>query len=227
MSENIPEKIKSYCELCGVGNIEKFIEDCSLLKKILTSENKKYNLTRIREDSDYWNKHIADSLSVVSAFPELKENNYKIADVGCGAGFPSLVLAIAFKNLKLTAIDSIQKKTNFVQLAAKQLELNNLDVIWGRARELKINEQFDYVTARAVAEPIKIFKECRKFINQNGKIIIFQTPKTQTAPVDILNKWTKKYSFTWDKTDELILPGGDKRLFIYAVQNSKNTASIN
>ena len=211
------EKIKSYCEQCGVVNIEKFIDDCSILKEVLLSENKKYNLTRIREDTDYWNKHIADSLSIARSFPELRDKHLKLADVGCGAGFPSLVLAIAFKNLKITAIDSIQKKTNFVEFAAQQLGLENLSVTWGRARELKIVGEYDYVTARAVAEPIKIFKECRKFLNKTGKIVVYQTPKTETAPIDILNKWTSKYPYTWGKSSELLLPGGDKRIFIYAL----------
>ncbi len=217
MSEKQFEEIKSYCEQCGVIKIEKFMENCSILKTLLFSENKKHNLTRITEDSDYWNKHIADSLSIACLFPELREKHFTLADVGCGAGFPSLVLAIAFANLKITAIDSIQKKINFVALVAKELGLQNLDVIWGRARELKIVGKFDIVTARAVAEPIKIFKESRKFLNKTGKIVIFQTPKTDTAPLDVLNKWTYKYSYIWKKSSEFILPGGDRRIFISAV----------
>ena len=67
------------------------MDDCSILKDILLSENKKYNLTRIREENDFWNKHIADSLSIAKFFPELRENRLKLADVGCGAGFPALV----------------------------------------------------------------------------------------------------------------------------------------
>ena len=198
-------------------NIENFIDDCSILKNILFSENRKYNLTSIKEDNDYWNKHIADSLSIVRLFPELRENSLKLADVGCGAGFPSLVLAIAFKDLKITGIDSIQKKINFVELAAKQLGLNNLDVVWGRARELKIVKRYDYVIARAVAEPIKIFKESRKLLNKTGKIVIYQTPKTDTPSLDILNKLTQKYSYVWEKSSEFLLPGGDKRMFTYTI----------
>ena len=217
MSDNFLKKIKAYCEQCGVVNIENFIDDCSILKNILFSENRKYNLTSIKEDNDYWNKHIADSLSIVRLFPELRENSLKLADVGCGAGFPSLVLAIAFKHLKITGIDSIQKKINFVELAAKQLGLNNLDVVWGRARELKIIKRYDYVIARAVAEPIKIFKESRKLLNKTGKIVIYQTPKTDTPSPDILNKLTQKYSYIWEKSSEFLLPGGDKRIFTYTI----------
>ena len=217
MSDNFLKKIKSYCELCGVVNIENFIDDCSILKNILFSENRKYNLTSIKEDNDYWNKHIADSLSIVRLFPELRKNSLKLADIGCGAGFPSLVLAIAFKHLKITGIDSIQKKINFVELAAKQLGLNNLDVVWGRARELKIIKRYDYVIARAVAEPIKIFKESRKLLNKTGKIVIYQTPKTDTPSPDILNKLTQKYSYVWEKSSEFLLPGGDKRMFTYTI----------
>ena len=217
MSEELSKKIKLYCEQCGVSDVKQFMNDCSTLKDILLFENKKYNLTRIREDADYWNKHVADSLSIARVFPELRKENLRLADVGCGGGFPSLVLAMAFKNLKITAIDSIQKKINFVKLAAEQLGLNNLDVIWGRARELKIVEKYDYVTARAVAEPIKIFKESRKLLNKTGKIVVYQTPRTGTVTVDILNKLTQKYPYTWRGSSEFLLPNGDKRMFISAI----------
>ena len=213
------EKIKSFLQRCGVSDMTAFMDECLVLKDILLAENKKYNLTRIREDSEYWNKHIADSLSIAQFFPELREKHLKLADIGCGAGFPSLVLAIAFKNLEVTAIDSIQKKTNFVKLAATQLRLRNVNVIWGRARELKITGAYDYITARAVAEPIKIFKESRKLINDNGKIVIYQTPSTDGKSLEILNKLTKMYSVTWNQTSDFTLPDGNQRKFIYSSRN--------
>ena len=154
--------------------------------------------------------------------------------------------------MKITAIDSVQKKTNFVNYATRQLCLDNLDVIWGRAREIKIVEKYDYVIARAVSEPIKIFKECKKFLNistgidtrrnnmaglringvknykkndqckhKNGKLVIYQTPKTaETISLNILNKLTQKYLYVWKKSNELLLPGGEKRMFIYAIPST-------
>ena len=213
--------IEDFCKECGIINITEFFRSCSNLKNLLFEENKKYNLTRISEDKDFWNKHIADSLSIARSFPELRKENLRIADVGCGAGFPSLVLAIAFKNLKITAIDSIQKKINFVALVAEKLDLKNIDVCWGRARELKRNAEYDYITARAVGEPIKIFRETRKWLKKEGKVIIFQTPKTDTVPIETLNKWTEKFAYAWKQSKQFELPGGEKRTFVYAVNNDK------
>ncbi len=221
MSDIFLKKIEEFCKQCGVRNVDEFISRCSNLKELLHSENRKYNLTRINESKDFWNKHIADSLSIAKSFPELKEDKLKIADVGCGAGFPSLVLAIAFKNLKITAIDSIQKKINFVALAAEKLRLDNIEVSWGRARELKIDSEYDCITARAVADPIKIFKETRKWVKKDGKIIVFQTPKTDTVSIETLNKWTEKFSYTWNQTKEFELPGGGRRMFVYAISEGK------
>ena len=215
-----PKKLEQFFQQCGVSDIAAFMDSCACLQKILLSENKKYNLTRIQKDGEYWSKHIADSLSITRFFPELKKNHLKLADIGCGAGFPSIVLAIAFKNLQITAIDSIRKKTTFVALVAKELKLKNINVIWGRARELRITQPYDYVTARAVAEPIKIFREARKLINGNGKLVIYQTPNTKTKSLEILNKLTKKYLYSWKETNEFILPNGDKRKFIYTIPTS-------
>ena len=103
-----------------------------------------------------------------------------------------------------------------MDFAAKELGLDNLNVIWGRTNELKISGIYDYITARAVAEPIKVFKESRKLLKKNGKIIIYQTPRTKTDSVSTLNKLTQKFSYKWGKSDELTLPGGEKRIFIYS-----------
>jgi len=221
MNSSIFNKTKLYCQQCGIADIETFIDRCNILRDLLISENAKYNLTRISSSDDFWNKHIADSLSIALIYPELRSSALAVMDVGCGAGFPSLVLGIAFPQLSITAVDSIQKKTNFVKLAADRLRLTDFDVIWGRARELKIDKKYDFITARAVAEPIKIFKETRKFLADNGKIVIFKTSQTDFSVIDTLDKLTSKQKISWFKSEETLLPGGEKRIFLHAQKTNK------
>ena len=76
MTKDDLEKIKLFCKQCGVSNVEKFMDDCLALKDILLSENKKYNLTRIQEDHDYWNKHIAEFSFCSSIFSRIKGKRF-------------------------------------------------------------------------------------------------------------------------------------------------------
>ena len=120
---------------------------------ILKEENKKYNLTRIIEKEDVYLKHFYDSLTITKI---TNIDNQNICDLGSGAGFPGLVLAICFPNAKLTLIESNGKKCNFLNIVKERLSLENISVINTRVEEYAKNnrELFNIVTARAVA-PLK------------------------------------------------------------------------
>lgn len=120
---------------------------------ILTQENNKYNLTRITSMEDVYLKHFYDSLTIVKV---VDIESQSICDLGSGAGFPGLVLAICFPNAKITLIESNNKKCHFLNTVKDYLLLNNVMVINDRAEEYaKVNREiFDIVTARAVA-PLK------------------------------------------------------------------------
>ena len=120
---------------------------------ILKQENQKYNLTRIVEKNDVYLKHFYDSLTITKI---INIENKSICDLGTGAGFPGLVLAICFPSAKLTLIESNGKKCNFLNIVKENLSLENVTVINARVEEYaKANrELYDIVTARAVA-PIK------------------------------------------------------------------------
>lgn len=129
-----------------LSNLEKYYN-------ILTEENEKYNLTRITEKESVYLKHFYDSLTINKI---IEINDQNICDLGSGAGFPGLVVAICFPNTKLTLIESNGKKCNFLNIVKEKLSLENVTVINTRIEEYaKINREiFDIVTARAVA-PIK------------------------------------------------------------------------
>lgn len=120
---------------------------------ILIQENNKYNLTRITSEEDVYLKHFYDSLTIIKV---VDIESQSICDLGSGAGFPGLVLAICFPNTKITLIESNNKKCYFLNTIKDCLLLNNVRVINDRAEEFaKVNREiFDIVTARAVA-PLK------------------------------------------------------------------------
>ena len=137
-------------------NIELTEQQLALLEEyyiILKEENEKYNLTRIIDYQEVYLKHFYDSLTINKIIDIHGQN---ICDLGSGAGFPGLVLAICFPNSKLTLIESNGKKCYFLNLVKEKLKLNNVIVINERIEDYaKDNREiFDIVTARAVA-PLK------------------------------------------------------------------------
>ena len=212
---NIDDYFTAYFSVCGVKDISIFLEKITKFKNFLSEENKKHNLTRIESDDDFWNKHVCDSLSIAKLFPEIAKEQFTVLDIGCGAGFPSFVLAAAFENLTITAIDSVGKKTDFLKKASDLIGLQNLKVIHARSKEYKTEEKFDIITARAVAEIFKIFKESKKLLEDNGRYILYKTPENIHEDLLKTNKLSTKLKFVWKKTDDFVLPAGDgRRLFV-------------
>src|SRR5574344_2105290 len=118
----------------------------------LIEVNKVMNLTAITEETEVYIKHFYDSLSLSLAYDFSAPT--KLCDVGSGAGFPAIPLAIVFPNLNVTIIDALGKRINFLNEEITKLGLKNAQAIHARAEEFVINnrEKFDCVTARAVAK---------------------------------------------------------------------------
>jgi len=159
------------------NSLSEFCTDDSLKKlaifgRKLCEENEKYNLTAITDPQGIATLHFADSL----LFSDLFTPNSRVGDIGCGAGFPSMPLAICRPDLQITSIDSTQKKVDFINETAKQLGLLNIHAVCGRAEELfavgsDLRESFDIITARAVA-PLGILSElCLPGVHENGRFI--------------------------------------------------------
>lgn len=141
------------------------------LTDIMLEVNKSMNLTAITEERAIILRHYADSLSICKYLKE----GASIIDVGCGAGFPSLPLAIFRPDIIITALDGTAKRIEYVKSAAKKLQLDNLTAISGRAEELANNkdfrEKFDYATARAVAALPVLSELCIPFVKKDGYFI--------------------------------------------------------
>ncbi|MDD3153633.1 MAG: 16S rRNA (guanine(527)-N(7))-methyltransferase RsmG [Victivallaceae bacterium] len=204
-------------ELGVLPDPDGFASQMQKLHKLLVCENEKYNLTRLTGAEDFAIKHVYDSLAAVRYFPELATEKLRLADIGCGAGFPSLVLAAAFPNLQVTAIDSTGKKVHFVALAAKELGLKNCSAVQGRSIELnrqaRFQGAFDVVTARAVAPACKIVGEACRFPAQNGFFLLYKTPEQASED---LAELSANGDGQWQTTEAFALPGGaGMRLFLF------------
>ena len=204
-----------FAEECGVEDPGRFAERCGLLRKFLEERNRCVNLTRLTAEDDFRIKHAADSLSIARFFPELATGQFTVADIGCGAGFPSLILALAFPRLEIWAIDSVGKKIDFVRQAAEKCSLANLHAVHGRSSELNCREEFqgkfDIVTARAVAVSAKICREASRFPSRRGRFIFYKTPKQAEEEKEAL---AAIKNVSWKNTEVFRLPGdAGERLF--------------
>lgn len=173
----------------GITITEEMLNKLDTYYHILKEENNKYNLTRIIEEDAVYLKHFYDSLTITKV---IDINNQSICDIGSGAGFPGLVLAICFPNTKLTLIESNGKKCNFLNIVKDKLNLTNVTILNARAEEFSKNnrEVFDIVTARAVA-PLKHLLEYGIPLLKIGGYFITMKANVENEEVNITNYYNK------------------------------------
>ena len=166
--------ISNFIEELNKININPTEEQLSLLEKyyeLLIEYNKVMNLTGITEKEQVYLKHFYDSLTIIKAAN--LDNYNSLCDMGTGAGFPGLVLKIFYPNLKVTLIDSLNKRINFLNEVIKQLNLKNIEAIHARLEEYgqSNREIFDIVTSRAVAQTNILLEYATPMLKINGLFI--------------------------------------------------------
>ena len=146
--------------------VEKFL----LLTNIMLEENEKYNLTAITDPNKIILNHYADCAAIAA----ILKSGENVADIGCGAGFPTLPIAILRPDVKITGIDSTAKRINYVNATADLLGLTNVTAITARAEDLAggpMRESFDTVTARAVANMRVLTELCLPLVKVGGRMV--------------------------------------------------------
>ncbi len=197
---------------------DKFINYAELLK----DWNTRINLTAIEEDKDIIIKHFIDSLTIA---PYLKKGGLSIIDVGTGAGFPGIPLKIVIDNLKVTLLDSLDKRIKFLNEVINTTQLKDINAVHGRAEDFGANseyrEKFDISTARAVAALPVLLEYCLPFVKIGGTFIAMKGNN-----IEELKDSKKALSILGgeiEEVKEISLPFGEMRRNIITVRKLRQT----
>lgn len=192
--------------------------------RLLVEWNEKINLTSLTEKEDVYLKHFYDSLTL--SFYKNMSDVQSLCDVGSGAGFPSIPLKICFPHLRISIVDSLKKRINFLELLADELELDDVHFYhdraeqFGRAKEHR--EKYDVVTARAVARMSVLSELCLPLVKLNGSFIAMKGSQGNDELVEGLNA-IKTLGGKHLKTEDFALPIEDSERSIIFVDKVKKT----
>lgn len=187
-------------EKLGIKITEEQLTKLNKFYNLLLEWNEKINLTRITEEQEVYLKHFYDSLTIVKVV-NLSEQK-TLCDIGTGAGFPGIVLKIMYPNLKITLVDALQKRVNYLNSIIKDLQLDNITAIHIRGEDLK--EKYDVVTARAVANVEKLLGYTMHLVSKQGVFIAMKGNIDEELTPEVTKKISKKYKIV--KIEKFILP---------------------
>ena len=181
--------------------------------ELLIEWNEKINLTRIVEKEDVYLKHFYDSLTIAKVVDLSKKET--LCDVGTGAGFPGVVLKIVYPNLKITLVDSLLKRVNYLNTIIEELELDNIHATHSRGEDFK--EKFDVVTARAVANIEKLLGYTMHLVNDNGLLVAMKGNIDEELSESVINKINKKYKII--EINKFLLPKENSNRSLIVIKN--------
>lgn len=195
--------------------------------KNLIKWNEVMNLTTITDEGDVYSKHFLDSLSIVGFVPPGSFEDLSVIDIGTGAGFPGLPVAIAFPKAKVTLVDSLQKRVNFLDETVKLLGLKNVRVVHARAEDFARieaeREKYDIVVSRAVAKLNILAEYCIPFVKKGGYFIAYKAERLKEE----MEEGRKAVKILGGRIDQIIsfnLPGTDYGRTLVQVTKEKHTS---
>lgn len=166
------------CKKIGIQLTDRQVEQFIQFYELLVEWNSFMNLTGITEYEEVVMKHFVDSLAIVNV-ADLSSGSPKVIDMGTGAGFPGVPLKIAFPNIEIVLVDSLNKRIKFLDEVIERLGLDNITAIHGRAEALgskvEYREQFDYCVSRAVANMAVLAEYCLPFVCVGGRFIPYKS----------------------------------------------------
>lgn len=184
-----------------------------ILYELILQGNQKLNLTRITEAIEFWEKHLWDSIrgiaNLLQNSPENPMQTLRVIDIGTGAGFPGIPIAITLPNSSITLLDSTKKKINFVASIINNLELDNVTTLIGRVEEIghdkQHRESYDIALLRAVAPASVCAEYALPLLKINGLAILYRGHWTEDETID-LRKAVKKLGGVVESIESFTTP---------------------
>ena len=188
----------------GGDQVEKLLDYLALLNKW----NSVYNLTSVRDPMQMVTLHVLDSLAAVPAFAGAAN----VLDVGAGGGLPGMVLAISRPDMKVSMIDTVHKKTAFLNQVKAELGLSNVTVYTKRVEQLEVKTKFDVITSRAFADLSDFVNWSGHLLQEGGRFIALKG----TAPAEERERLPAPWKV--QKLEPLEVPGLDAERHLVYIQ---------
>lgn len=170
-------KFRNSMNSIGIELMDSQLNAFEIYYDMLIDRNKVINLTAITEFDEVMDKHFLDSVYLFRSI-ELKAD-YKLIDIGTGAGFPGIPLKIVFPELKITLLDSLNKRVGFLNDVIDELNLNDIEAIHGRAEDIARDKayraSYDIAVSRAVANLSTLSEYCLPFVKIGGKFVSYKS----------------------------------------------------
>lgn len=218
-----PEEFQVELGKLGIELSSKQMAQFEQYFKLLVEWNQKMNLTAITEHQEVYLKHFYDSVTL--AFSDTFEPKGKLCDVGSGAGFPSIPLKIVFPELEITIVDSLNKRITFLKTLVEALQLDGVELYHDRAESFgqkpEFREQFDFVTARAVARLNVLTELCLPLVKKDGYFFALKAAKSEEELVEA-RPAIALLGGKLIQAEDVSLPNGDTR-HVITVQKKKPT----
>lgn len=215
-------ELKELAKEINIDLTEKQVNQFRTYKDEIIKWNEQVNLTAITEEREFLIKHFIDSLTI----QKYVQPNSKIIDVGTGAGFPGIPLKIVDSSLSVTLLDALNKRLKILNEIIKELALESIVTVHGRAEEVARNknerETYDYAVSRAVA-PLNVLVEyLLPFIKVGGKCICMKGSNGKEE-LKQAEKAIQVLGGSVEKVEEIILPKTDMKRMIVVIEKKKET----